>query len=297
MGQAAYSFFRYRFTDSEDDVIGAGAHLRLIQAVAGQEVPHRKRDPAPHEHDTFIMRVRPMTLVGHHCIIFDIARRVTLRVETRYDPRADDIRFHEVRADDTHWTHIVMVPRAGRVAVKDGSGERLSADSGASRVRSVVRALADVEFEYERTATPNEISEAVSKLDLTTFSFTVTPFNPHPHIPGEQMDALLKAARVKTLTAKAEPAYGGSMTAADEGIIAEAVGLAKEGYGQYGFKGMTEAGTQVAFNKPKMEPTREGNLKRQAKNAALRVIVPDDDEKQTEEEFVVRTMVELYGDG
>ena len=237
------------------------------------------------------MRFREEVLAGLGCVIFDVARSIDVRVEHRYDPETDDLNLVDVAADDTNWAHFVMVPEMGRMGVRDGSGERLTADQGVNRVRSVIRGLTALDFSYERTATSGEVAQAAQRLGLTEFTFTARPTNPHPGIPGELMDDLLKKAKIGKLAAKAEPVFGSTMSVADEGLISEAIGLADGGYAQYWFRGRTETGTEVAYKKPLYEGTREGNLKQRDKASSLKVLVPDNDCGPSEEEYVVKTMV------
>ena len=295
MPKISYCFYKYAILDELEEPIGPNKHVEIIHGIAGQKVAHRKPDPSPSDRDTFIMRFREEVLTGQECAIFDVAKSIDFRVEHRYNPVSDDLDLVDVVADDTIWTHLVMVPEMERIGIRDGSGELLSADQGANRVRSVIRGLTTLDFSYERTATSGEVAQAARRLGLTEFTFTARPTNPDPSRPGELMDALLKKARVGKITAKTEPAYGDTLSVADEGLVSEAIGLASDGYGQYGFKGTTGTGAEVAYKKPKYEGTKEGNLKQQAKPSSLKVLVPSDDARASEEEHVVNTMLEIYG--
>ncbi|MCH9000272.1 MAG: sigma-70 family RNA polymerase sigma factor [Proteobacteria bacterium] len=169
MGKASYAFFRYLITDLLDNSVPWEDHAAIIEQVEGKLVPHRKADPEPHDHDTFIMRQRQETIASAPCVIFDVAKKIMLRVEHRYNPATNDLDLTSVKADDTHWTHVVMVPNMGMVAIRDGSGERLTANSGASRIRSILRHSDLSEFEFERTATSQDVMQAVFCYLLTKF--------------------------------------------------------------------------------------------------------------------------------
>lgn len=251
MSKSSYSFYQYAFIDAFDEQLPWERHAKIIRGAATQKVPHRVANPEPHDHNTFIMRVRAQTILDWKCVIFDIAKSIDFRTEHRYDASADDIDLVDVRANDTHWTHVVMLPECGRVAVRDGSGERLPADQGVNRIGSVLKHLNNIDFQYERTATASDIAKAAERLKLTEFTFTARPFNPHPHVLGEQLHAILEAAKVGRIVAKAEPKYGQSMSAAEGGLVSEAMGLAQVGYAQYGFRGRTKSGVEVAYKKPK----------------------------------------------
>lgn len=296
MPKISYCFYKYAILDEFEDSIYPDEHAKIIRGIACQKVAHRKPNPGPLDRDTFIMRFREEVLAGQECAIFDVAKSVDYRVEHRYNPDSDDLDLVDVNADDTIWTHLIMVPAMERIGIRDGSGERLTADQGANRVRSVIRGLTALDFSYERTATSREVANAAQRLGLTEFTFTARPANPHPSRPGELMDELLRKAKVGKMTAKTEPVYGHTLSVADEGVVSEAIGLANDGYGQYGFKGTTGTGVEVAYKKPKYEGTKEGNLKQQAKPSSLKVLVPSDDTRASEEEHVVKTMLEIYSD-
>jgi len=294
MPKISYCFYKYAILDEAEEPIYTHEHADIMHGFAGNRVAHRKPEPSPNEYDTFIMRFRNQVLAGLDCAIFDVARGVDVRVEHRYNPNTDDLELVDVPANDTIWTRFIMVPRMERMGIRDGSGDMLSASQGANRLRSIVRGLSDFDFSFYRTATSGEVSQAATRLGLTEFSFTSRPTNPHPVVPGEIMDELMRKARVGKMTGKAEPVFGETMSVADEGLISESIGLAEEGYGQIGFKGTTNSGTEVAYPKPKFERSREGNIRQQAKASSLKVFVPTGDVDVSEEEYVVRTMIEIY---
>jgi hypothetical protein len=296
MAESAYTFYRYVFLDAEDEELAADEQRVLIDGVVGTEVPHRKSDPTPNEFDTFIMRPSFDPVHGEPVVAFDVAHTKKLRVEHRYDPDRDDIEMTEVRADDTVWTHAILIPRLGIAALRDGSGDKLSSDSGVSRIKSIVRFCRGGDFVYTKTASTADVRRAAKILGLTEFRFQVRPFNPHPKVLGEKLHELMKVNDVQQLNATAKPSFDHTMNANDGGVLAEAIGLADEGYGAYGFKGVTENGVRVTYAKQPFKESREEALRQQSRPAKMKIIVPDDDEEMTEDEYIVKTVLDLYDD-
>lgn len=295
MRPAPYTFIRYQILDDTDERVSDNKHFRVLDRLKEVKVPHRKREPTPADYDTFLFRVKQITVEEEKAIIFDVAKHITIRMEHRVVD--GDLQLFNVGADDTQWTRVVMVPRLGVAGVRDGSGEQyLSATSAISRLQSIFRHALEYEFLYEQTGRPDDVSRAVERLGLTDFSFTVKPFNPHPRTPGLKLHDLMEASNVGRLKADATPKYGSEMDAsADEGIIQEALGLAESGYGQFGFRGrIRKTGSEVSYKKPKFENTREANLARRNKPAEMRALVSRTD-SHSEEDQVVMTIVELYG--
>jgi hypothetical protein len=164
------------------------------------------------------------------------------------------------------------------------------------RLRSIVRSHSEYAFKYERSAASADVDRAMDRLRLTEFSFDVRPFNPHPRNSGERLDALMKEAGVGRFQGRAQPQHDGSMKPDEQGIIAEAVGLAREGYGQFALKAETKGGAKLSFGKPQFQSDRARNAAAAGRPRMLKVAVPYDDPDMTEQEHVVSVMLELFGD-
>lgn len=234
------------------------------------------------------------SLLGELALVFDVGYVIKSRVEHRWNQRRDEYDMVDVEADDTVFTRLVAVPRLRIVAAKDGSGDRLPAPSAMARLRSIIETNSEYDFQYERTARQDDVEAAVARLRLTEFTFEVRPFNPHPKNPGEKLDELLKVAHVQRFKGKAEAAPAARMSSADEGLISEAMGLSRAGYGQYSLKGETPGGALVSYAKPTFSSDREKNEAAAARPRALKVTVPRDDPDMTEEEYVVGVIKELF---
>jgi hypothetical protein len=219
-----------------------------------------------------------------------------VRVERRWNEEEDEYQIVPVTADDLIFTSFIALPRLGVIAARDGTTNQLSALSGMGRLRSIMATHSDYVFRYSRSAEPADVDRAMASLRLTEFSFDVRPFNPHPRNPGEKLDALMKEAGVARFRGKAQPANTSSMKPDDDGIIAEAVGLARAGYGQFALKAETETGAKLSYGKPPFEHDRERSAAAAERPRMLKVAVPHDDPDMTEQEHVVSVMLELFGD-
>lgn len=79
-----------------------------------------------------------------------------------------------------------------------------------------------------------------------------------------------------------------------EGLIAEARGLADKGYGQYGAKGTTDGGLRASIGKPKFSSEKEKNSQEQARNRVLKVYFEKGDDEEEEERAIVNALLDLY---
>lgn len=292
-----YILFRYFLTDEEDNRLASGEHEKILKSVRGKPAGYRGASGAEAERNNFLMRLRPENLLEEYALVFDVGYRVHQRVENRFNALTDDYDLVSVEADDTVFTRFVALPSLGAVAVRDGTGDRLSATSGIGRLRAIVEEHSDFWFQYERTASPADLDRAMNHFRMTEFSFDVRPFNPHPRSPGDQLDALMKAAGVGRFKGRAKPAPTQKMSPADEGIISEAVGLSRAGYGQYSLKAETDSGATLSYGKPQFVQDRDRNAAAAERPRTLKVAVPQDDPDMTPEEHVVSVMLELFDDG
>ena len=292
--KSTWVYFRYTMFDEYDDVIGAREHAQILEEVKGLPAPYRNRDPAPKDINNILMQLRHEQVDGEKCSLFVIGYKISDRVERRYNEREDRVDLESAPADDMRVTGLIMVPRLRMIAVRDGSGERLSAVSGAGRLRAVIEYNLDCGFNFERTSSHDDVVRAMANLALEEFTFEVRPFNPHPTNPGQKLHDLMKPNEIGNLKAKATPAAGGAMHSGTEGLIPEATGMSEKGYGQFGLVGRTESGAQIKFQKPRFVGETAKDVDQQEKPTALRVTVPVDDGEMTEYEYVVHTMKELF---
>lgn len=100
---------------------------------------------------------------------------------------------------------------------------------------------------------------------------------------------------IGALQGRAVPAPGKEMRRNDGGYIAEAVGLADAGYGQYGMRGRTPEGREAALKKPKFDLDRERNENAQAAPQQLKVFLEPQDNETAEFAEAAAALMELYG--
>lgn len=295
MRPVPYILFRYHLYDEADGPVSPIEDRDVIQSVRGKAAPYRTSDPNPDNYNNYVMRVRPENIEGELVLIFDVGYRISRRVEHRWNRRKDEYDLVDVEADDTVFTRLVAIPRLRVIGAKDGTGDRLAATSAMGRLKAIVNTHSDYSFQYERTASQEDVEAAIARLRLTEFAFEVRPFNPHPSNPGEKLDELLKVAHVQRFRGKAQASPAARMNADEDGLISEAIGLSKAGYGQFAVKGETESGVVVSYAKPTFSPERDRNEAAAGRARALKVAVPRDDPEMTEEEYVVRVILELFG--
>lgn len=85
------------------------------------------------------------------------------------------------------------------------------------------------------------------------------------------LSEIMARDNIGALQGKAVPVPGKEMRSTEGGYIAEAVGLADAGYGQYGMRGRTPEGREAALKKPKFDLDQERNENIQAAPQQLRV--------------------------
>jgi hypothetical protein len=295
MRAANYLLFRYELRDEDDHTVGGRAHDGIFEDVKGKPAGYRSED-AISARTNVLMRLRKDNIIGEYALTFDVGYKITDRVEKRWNEATDEYDFVPVGANDLMFTSFVALPRFGVVAVRDGSSDQLSALSGIGRLRSIVAAHSDHILRYSRSAEAADVDRAMQTLRLTEFSFDVRPFNPHPRNPGEKLHELMKEAGVGRFKGKAQPTSTTPMKPDEDGIIAEAVGLARAGYGQFALKAETATGAKLSYGKPPFQQDKARSAAVAERPRMLKVAVPHDDPDMTEQEHVVSVMLELFGD-
>lgn len=295
MRAANYVLYRYELIDEDDDVVGARAHPEILTGVAGKPASYRSEDVAAARKNT-LMRLRHENMLGELVLTFDVGYKITDRLERRWNAAKDEYDRISVSADDLTYTSFVLIPRLGVVAARDGYADQLTASSGMGRLRSIVENVSEFWFRYSKSANPADVDRAMRTLRMTEFTFDVRPFNPHPSVPGDKLDELMNQAGVGRFRGKAEPSSTKPMKADDEGLVAEAVGLSRAGYGQFSLKAETSSGAKLSYGKPPFQQDRQRSAAAAERPRILKVAVPYDDPDMTEHEHVVSVMLELFSE-
>jgi hypothetical protein len=219
------------------------------------------------------------------------------REDQHYDSDNDRIKTTVSETDAIKYARFVAIPSLGVIAVEDRSSDaNIPANSALSRMRTIVkRGIQKGNFYFEMGATIQDIEDALTDWELDVVSFTVRPFNPHPSDPGRQLHSIMEADNISRLTATAKPKPDQAIKSSDEGLVREAVGLVKEGYGQIGIEGRDKAGRRLKVKKLPFIDDRNRSLERLRKRMPLRVMIdPNEDSSETELEDVADALIAMY---
>lgn len=297
MRYASYIFYRYYIYDEADDFVDHSQHRQIVRSAKGEGAPYRSKDPSAGDLNNYIMRYKSKKIEDESASVFDVGYKIASRVENRWNERDDEFELVDTPANDVVFTRVILVPKLGIAAVKDGSGDRLPARSGIARTRSIIEFLTDYSFEYSKTAEMDDVEKAMQLYRVVEFDFKVRPFNPHPKNPGDKLDELMNIAKVGSLRGHAEPSASEGMEKKEDGLLDEVVGLSKEGYGQFKLKAETPSGAKLTYGQPRFTGDRDKNEAASQRPRELKVSVPKNDSESREDAQVVKVMKELFGGG
>ncbi|HBC14316.1 MAG: hypothetical protein CMH88_15615 [Oceanibulbus sp.] len=297
MRYASYVLYRYAIFDGADDLVEHERHRKIVRSARGEGAPYRSRDPGAGDLNNYIMRYKSKTIEGEKASVFDVGYKIASRVENRWDETTDEFDLVKTTANDVVFTRVILIPKLGLAAVKDGSGDRLPARSGIGRTRSIIEFVTDYTFDYAKTAEFDDVERAMKLYRVVEFDFKVRPFNPHPKNPGDRLHELMQIAKVGSLRGHAEPSAAGGMKKEEEGLLDEVVGLSKSGYGRFNLKAETNTGAKIAFGQTRFTGDREKDEAASQRPRELKVSVPRDDVESREEAQVVKVIKELFGGG
>lgn len=222
--------------------------------------------------------------------------RVSVRQVNDYDAETDDIkpRFEESR--DVKWERFVAVPDLGALAVSDQSGENhIGARQAITRFQTVFEnTVPGGEADIRLSASREDVDAAISAWRLEEFSFTVRPFNPSVRRQGRKLHEALEREKIASLRAVARARAGEALVVEEGDLLSDAVGLARAGYGQIGFKGKTATGQDAQFKKPTFSPNRQENEDAQDTEQALRVLIEPQLSDMELFQEVTRALIEFY---
>lgn len=282
----SYSFYKYLVHNNQKKPVFFQEHFDFFKSVEGKFTAHRKVDPTPDEYDTFIMRVKAVQISGHNCIVFDVARKISLKIERQYDNKKNDIFFAEVPSKDTEWTHVVIIPKLGVLGIRNHTVGSISHSSGMNRIKSVLKEHAKVDLSFELTSFTNDIEKIVSDLQINKLDFSVRPFNPHPHRLGKKLHDMMDFDGIGKLSGSAVPLKE-HIEKGEDGLLSEILGLREQGYGTIGLSGKTNDGIELKLQKPQMSMSKAENLKLLQKSPAIKISIPEDVDEGKEDGFVV----------
>jgi len=290
----AFSFYEYKLTDSNGNAVTFSDVPKIFDTIKQLRAPHRQDIDRPSEFNTLIIRLKHETFLGHNCVVFDIARLINLKIEHTYDFDKDDLRITSRTSNDTQWTRVVLIPKIGKLAIRDGSGDTLAAKNGLRRIKSVVRFHSDYDFIFEEIKDLSDIEATLKTLHLLKFDFQARPFNPHPSSPGQRLHDLLEADKIGRLTGSAIP-LDGEMTLGKGGLMQEVLGLQEGGYSTTGFEGHTDDNIYIKYKKKPLGASKAETLRRQKKPTEIIIKFPPDLENDDEIiQYAVKVLIEFF---
>ena len=292
----AYVMCRYEMTIQERP-LSAQEQFQVLQQIRGTLVAHRKADPGPDDADTLVIRPKKLALGGRDVLTWDVGQQLTGRSEAFYDADTDEVHRRWSGGDAIRYASFVAIPSLGALAVNDRTGEiHLGSAAGISRMKTVFRGIVEGgDIAITQAASHADARRAVETWTLDRFDFAVRPFNPHPRDPGRTLSEIMARDNIGSLQGRAVPAPGVEMRKNEGGYIGEAVGLADAGYGQYGMRGRTPEGREVALKKPKFDLNKARNETIQASPQQLRVFLEPCDDETDEFLGAAAALIEFYG--
>ena len=295
VGQISYSFCRYQFS-LFDSPLGTSEQLELLENLRGVMVAHRKADPSPDDHDTFVMQPVRREVLEHTVLTWYVAQSIRAREIARYDSKRDEVHEHLIETDEIRYTKFVAVPLLGTLAIDSRAGDpHLGTDGARSRLQSVVKSRRGGKARIEPAGTLQDLQRALDTWELDTFSFTVSPFNPSTSDPGERLHRFMSDDHIAKLRAVATRSPDTAIRNSGGGLIAEVSGLSTAGYGHAAARGTTPAGYEANIGSPKFEGEQARNLGRAAQPRQLRIHIRAVATVEEEEENVVRALLEFFG--
>jgi len=279
----------------DEEPLDTVGQLQALESIKGRLFPHGPKATREDVRDILVMRPRRFAVAEETVLTWSMGHRPGVRRRTRYNAETDTL-DRSVNADDhTVFTDFIAVPRLGAMAIDDRvSEEYMGARSALSRLRSAFQNVDGGSFQG-RLLAPGDVSAIVEQLDLKEYSYSVRRYNPHTRSAlAKQFSEALESEGIFTNRGVAKPAPG-SVMKSGEGIIGGTAGLADDGYGVVGFRGITPSGRTAHLPKPKFSTDKDENLREQAKEQRLRVFFEanDDDDLIAS---VVAELVRFYGD-
>jgi hypothetical protein len=195
------------------------------------------------------------------------------------------------------YSDFIAVPTLGILAVDDRSGEEFMGGSNAvHRFRSIVRHSGDDrELTIVAAADYSDIQNALKRWSITTFSFTIKPYNPHaPTALARELGEKLKQRHVKRAHGEWQADRENGLKADDD--MSAIVQLSEAGYGQIAIKGFTPLGQQVEIKKSAFSDDKDKNLKSLDKPRQMRILIDTDGLSDRKiQKAVAALIMELHG--
>jgi len=220
----------------EDEELEAQAQLVAIKELQGQFFPSGPKAARDNLFDTILMRPRSFKLDDEDAtqvFTWSVGNSIHARIRVTYDKKQDDLnRQLQADNDSIKYSDFVAVPSVGVFAVDDRSGEEFMGGSAAAhRFRALFRQIDEAEAVVTPAADHEDFQRALKRWKVTTFSFTIKPFNPHPPSDlAKKLGEELRKRQVKRAHGEWQAEENKGLKPDDE--MKAIVDLAEAGYGQ-----------------------------------------------------------------
>jgi hypothetical protein len=294
-----YLLYRYQLLVDEEE-LDPKAQLVALKELQGQFFPSGPKAERDKLFDTILMRPRSFKLDDDdetQVYTWSVGSSIQARIRVTYDKKQDDLdRTLQADLESLRYADFVAVPAVGVLAVDDRSGDEFMGGSPAAhRFRALFRQMEDAEAVITPAADQKDFERALKRWKITTFSFTVKPFNPHPPSAlAQKLGEELKKRQVKR-------AHGEWQAEEDKGLkpddeMRAIVDLAEAGYGQLAIKGLTQGGQQAEIKKSAFFDDKDKNLKSLEKPKQMRILVETEDaSERAVQKRIASVIIDLYG--
>lgn len=288
-----FLFCRYQML-VEEEPLDADGQFAALTEIKGQLFPHGPKAAREGVRDILVMRPRRQEIEGESVLTWSMGHRPGMRRKTEYNAENDQLDRSLTNDEHTVFTDFIAVPRLNALAVDDRlSDEYMGASPALSRLRSAFQNIDGGAFQAWLLAA-GDVTGVVETLALTEYSYSVRRFNPHTRSElARRLSEAMAAEGIFTNRGVVKPAPGETMTYG-EGLIGGTAGLADDGYGVVGFKGITPAGHHAQIKKPQFSTDKNDNIKQQQKDQHLRVLFERDAAEQDLTASIVAELVRFY---
>ena len=299
-GLRPFLLYRYQM-EIEGEELNSRAQLVALKELQGQFLPSGNKAAIEGRFDTVLMRPRSFH-DDEETQVFTWSVGTTNKVRIRVDyNKADDDIDRKLLADGgLRYSDFVAIPALGIMAVDDRSGEEfLGGSNAAHRFKSIFRhsgTTGDRDVQIVPAADYADVQNALKRWSITTFSFTIKPYNPHaPTALARELGERLKERQVKR-------AHGEWQAEQDKGLkpdddMSAIVELSEAGYGQIAIKGRTPKGQQVEIKKSAFSEDKDKNLKSLEKPRQMRILVDTEGLSDRKVQKIISAIItELHGD-
>lgn len=294
-GPIPFLFCRYELTVDERS-LNARAQLTALKELQGQFYPHGPKAAREGLFDSVVMRPRSFTLDDETILTWSVGQTIGSRRVVKYDKTNDDIDREMLEDDSLRYADFIAVPSLRVLAIDDRQGdEHMGGAAAAHRFRSIFRQLDGADASVIPAADVADLQRAMEKWMITSFGFTIRPYNPHsPGIEAEKLADALRNRKVARAKGNWEAESGEGIAVDDE--VKAIIDLTEAGYGQLSLKGQTPEGHTAEIKKGQFYEDKTQNLRSLNRPKELRVSFDTEDmTDRAIQKAVATTLIAFYG--